>query len=86
MIFDLEKIKKDIEGNPGQEILIIADDVADSFDYRNKYAIVEYLQELAESQGIYLIILTHNYDFFRCINSRLSIGDDCKKIVNRDSR
>lgn len=86
MIFDLEKIKKDIEGNPGQEILIIADDVADSFDYRNKYAIVEYLQELAESQGIYLIILTHNYDFFRCINSRLNIGDDCKKIVNRDSR
>ena len=86
MIFDLEKIKKDIEGNPGQEILIIADDVADSFDYRNKYAIVEYLQELAESQGIYLIILTHNYDFFRCINSRLSIRDDCKKIVNRDSR
>ena len=86
MIFDLEKIKKDIEGNPGQEILIIADDVADSFDYRNKYAIVEYLQELAESQGIYLIILTHNYDFFRCINSRLGIGDDCKKIVNRDSR
>ena len=86
MIFDLEKIKKDIEGNPGQEILIIADDVADSFDYRNKYAIVEYLQELAESQGIYLIILTHNYDFFRCINSRLNIRDDCKKIVNRDSR
>lgn len=86
MIFDFEKIKKDIRDNPGQEILIVADDVADSFDYRNKYAIVEYLQELAESQGIYLIILTHNYDFFRCINSRLNIRDDCKKIVNRDSR
>lgn len=85
MIFDLEKIKKDIESNPNQEVVIIADDVADSFDYRNKYAIVEYLQELAESQGIYLIILTHNYDFFRCINSRLNIGDNCKKIVNRES-
>ena len=34
MIFDFEKIKKDIRDNPGQEILIVADDVADSFDYR----------------------------------------------------
>lgn len=85
MIFDFEKIKKDIRDNPGQEILIVADDVADSFDYRNKYAIVEYLQELAESQGIYLIILTHNYDFFRCINSRLNIGNNCKKIVKRET-
>jgi wobble nucleotide-excising tRNase len=28
----------------GQETLVIADDIADSFDYKNKYAIVEYLK------------------------------------------
>jgi len=48
MIFDLEKIKKDIEDNPNQEVVIIVDNIADSFDYRNKYAIIEYLQEFGE--------------------------------------
>lgn len=55
----------------GSEQILIIDDIADSFDYRNKYAIIEYLKEIAvEQNGIFLLILTHNYDFYRSIQSR----------------
>ena len=49
------------------------DDIADSFDYQNKYAIIEYIKDLAEdiNNKFYLLILTHNYDFYRTIASRL---------------
>lgn len=58
---------------------IVADDIVDSFDYKNKYAMIEYLSELSSDNNIQLIILTHNFDFYRstCIslggnlNSRL---------------
>lgn len=53
--------------------LVIMDDIADSFDYQNKYAIIEYIKDLAEeTDKFYLLILTHNYDFYRTIASRLS--------------
>ncbi len=58
---------------------IVADDIVDSFDYKNKYAMIEYLSELSSEVNVQLIILTHNFDFYRstCIalggnlNSRL---------------
>jgi ABC-type cobalamin/Fe3+-siderophores transport system ATPase subunit len=56
-----------------QETLFIIDDIADSFDYKNKYAIIEYLKDIAKIQGFNLIILTHNFDFHRNVSSRLSI-------------
>ena len=49
----------------GQETLFIIDDIADSFDYRNKYAIVQYLMDIAKNPAFKMIILTHNFDFFR---------------------
>jgi len=52
------------------ETLFIVDDVADSFDYRNKYAIIEYLKEMASVPFFRLVILTHNFDFFRTLMSR----------------
>lgn len=42
------------------DTIVVMDDIADSFDYQNKYAIVEYIKDLSESQNIYLLILTHN--------------------------
>jgi hypothetical protein len=54
----------------GQATLLIIDDIADSFDYKNKYAIVQYLVDLAEDPHFKLLILTHNFDFFRTIISR----------------
>lgn len=55
------------------ETVIIVDDIADSFDYKNKYAIIEYLKEVTDSQKFYPIFLTHNFDFHRAICGRLDI-------------
>ena len=65
IIFDIEQIK-----NTGEETLLVIDDIADSFDYKNKYAIIEYLYELAQVSNIYMLILTHNFDFYRTVASR----------------
>ena len=65
IIFEIETRKKS-----GQETVFIIDDIADSFDYKNKYAIIEYLKEISEIPYFYQIILTHNFDFFRTIESR----------------
>lgn len=52
--------------------LLIFDDIVDSFDYQNKYAIIEYLHNLSLMKKFKMIILTHNYDFFRTVKSRLN--------------
>lgn len=54
----------------GTETLIVIDDLADSFDYQNKYAIIEYLNDQRESGLFKHIVMTHNFDFFRTINLR----------------
>lgn len=51
----------------GQETLFIIDDAADSFDYKNKHAIVQYLKDLSLTERFHQIILTHNFDFFRTL-------------------
>ena len=55
----------------GQRTVIIIDDIADSFDYKNKYAIIEYLKELADEELLRLVVLTHNFDFYRTFQSRV---------------
>lgn len=55
----------------GQKTLFILDDIVDSFDYKNKYAIIEYIKEISEVEYFYQIILTHNFDFFRTIQGRV---------------
>lgn len=65
MLFDIE-----VRRATGQQTLLVVDDIADSFDYKNKYAIVQYLSDLAEDQHFKLLILTHNFDFYRTIESR----------------
>ncbi|MBP2023910.1 hypothetical protein J2Z44_003752 [Clostridium punense] len=66
IIYDIEALK--IER---KNVLIVADDVSDSFDYKNKYAIIEYLQEMCRESNFKLIILTHNFDFYRTMVSGL---------------
>ena len=58
----------------GQESLLVFDDIADSFDYKNKYAIVEYLNDLRRDGNFKILILTHNFDFYRTVVSRLEAG------------
>ena len=55
------------------ETIFILDDIADSFDYKNKYAIIELLNELNNNKLFHLIILTHNFDFYRACANRLKI-------------
>lgn len=74
IIFDMKARKAD-----NKETIYIFDDVVDSFDYKNKYAIVQYLKDIAEVDIFYQIILTHNFDFFRTIDSRGIVNyNDCR--------
>lgn len=82
VLFDLERIRKMAEA--GGKYLIVADDIADSFDYKNKYAIIEYLSDLANSIGIDLLVLTHNFDFYRTVKFRLSVNRNHCLIAQRD--
>jgi hypothetical protein len=72
IIFEIEVRKK-----AKQETLFLIDDIADSFDYRNKYAIIQYLMDIAEEPHFKQIIMTHNFDFFRTINSRFVSYINC---------
>ncbi len=64
--FILEVERKVAEGLP---LTIILDDIVDSFDYKNKYGILDYFRNLIcerdDHKRIQLLLLTHNFDFFR---------------------
>ncbi len=60
-----------------QETLFIIDDVADSFDYKNKHAIVQYLDDLSKIGNFHQVILTHNFDFFRTLANNFVHRDRC---------
>ncbi len=74
VLFEIESIKLKMADGDIDMCLLVVDDIADSFDYRNKYAIIEYLKEIADDKNnnFYQIILTHNFDFFRNAGGRLS--------------
>jgi hypothetical protein len=82
IIFEIEARKN----NP--KTLLIIDDIADSFDYKNKYAIVEYIKDILAMDNFYAIILTHNFDFYRTIQSRLDIdgGKNCHMTLKTDEK
>ena len=71
ILFDIESKKSSLEPT-----LVVFDDVADSFDYRNKYAIIEYIKDLHDSDNFRLLLLTHNFDFYRTVWSRLYLSRD----------
>ncbi|HZW24116.1 MAG TPA: hypothetical protein VFF26_01415 [Gallionella sp.] len=67
-----------------QETLFVIDDAADSFDYKNKHAIVQYLDDLNDTGHFYQIILTHNFDFFRTLANSFVHRKKCL-MANRNS-
>ncbi len=79
IIFDIRARQK-----AGEKTLVIVDDIADSFDYRNKYAIIQYLKDISEVKDFYQIILTHNFDFFRTVQSRF-VSYPCCFMVAKDA-
>lgn len=52
--------------------LFIFDDISDSFDYKNKFAVIDFLEDVTKVEGVdfLAIVLTHNFDFLRTISSR----------------
>lgn len=60
-----------------QNTVFIIDDIADSFDYKNKHAIVQYLQDIGKVPFFHQIILTHNFDFFRALSDSFVHRDRC---------
>lgn len=84
-LFEIEEKKRSNE-----PLFIIYDDVADSFDYHNKHAIIEYINDISletaqGSQNIYQIILTHNFDFYRTVYSRLQLDRNQTHMTKRTS-
>ena len=65
IIFEIQVRMKE-----NQSTIFVIDDIADSFDYINKYAIIQYLMELNNEPNFKQIILTHNFDFYRTVFSR----------------
>ena len=81
LLFAIEKMKHD----GGQEHILVFDDISDSFDYKNKYAIVEYLSDLKHDIKFKMIILTHNFDFYRTISSRLRVKRNSTYMAYKDA-
>ena len=72
VIFEVE-----VRRQAQQETVFVVDDIADSFDYKNKYAIIQYLQDIADEHCFKQILLTHNFDFFRTVHSRFGRYSHC---------
>jgi energy-coupling factor transporter ATP-binding protein EcfA2 len=81
IIFEVEARKKAKE-----KTLFIIDDIADSFDYKNKYAIIEYLKDISNEDFFFQILLTHNFDFFRTLSSRFVGFRNCQMIRKSDDK
>lgn len=73
MIFQILVAKKQ-----GTECLVVLDDISESFDYKNKYAIIEYISDISEytdandEKLFKILLLTHNFDFYRTVSSRIT--------------
>lgn len=59
------------EANKKLNPIIILDDVVETFDYSNRHAFIEYINDLYYA-NVPIIVLTHNYEFYRTICSRVS--------------
>ena len=79
IIFEVEVRRK-----ASTETLFVFDDIADSFDYRNKYAIIQYMDEISQEPIFRQIILTHNFDFYRTLESRFVPYKHCLMAIKTD--
>lgn len=86
MIFQILVAKKQ-----GKECLVVLDDISESFDYKNKYAIIEYISDISEytdandEKLFKILLLTHNFDFYRTVSSRITkLGNSFIAFVDSD--
>ena len=86
MIFQILVAKKQ-----GKECFVILDDISESFDYKNKYAIIEYISDISkytdtnDKKLFKILLLTHNFDFYRTVSSRITeFGNSFIAFVDSD--
>ncbi|EPZ93715.1 hypothetical protein [Helicobacter pylori] len=79
ILFEIEARKRSDETQ-----LLVFDDISDSFDYKNKYAIIEYLNDLQECRQFKFLVMTHNFDFYRTLASRLNIPREQIKMIRKN--
>ncbi len=56
--------------NKNNNPFIILDDIVETFDYANRYAFLEYINDLVRT-GSSIVILTHNFEFYKTVSSRI---------------
>jgi hypothetical protein len=81
ILFEIETRRKQ-----GAVTILVVDDIADSFDYKNKYAIIEYLKDISASGQFLCLFLSHNFDFYRSISGRLGLRRECKLYAAKTGR
>ncbi|RQS11419.1 hypothetical protein DIE07_11815 [Burkholderia sp. Bp9002] len=81
ILFEIQSRQKQ-----GAFTILLVDDIADSFDYKNKYAIIEYLKDISNSGNFYCIFLSHNFDFYRSISGRLNLKRECRLMAAKSGR
>ncbi|KNX44500.1 hypothetical protein AEY53_06515 [Helicobacter pylori] len=79
ILFEIEARKRSDETQ-----LLVFYDISDSFDYKNKYAIIEYLNDLQECRQFKFLVMTHNFDFYRTLASRLNIPREQIKMIRKN--
>lgn len=62
--------------------IIILDDIVETFDYANRHAFIEYINDLVK-ENVSVIILTHNYEFYRTLKSRIPNLDNLVAYSNK---
>lgn len=80
VIFEIEA-----RAQTGRDTILVVDDIADSFDYKNKYAIIQYLSDIAKREHFDELLLTHNFDFFRTVQSRFVAYNHCLMAEKTDT-
>lgn len=66
-----------------EDIIIILDDVIETFDYSNRYAFIEYIKEIVDEDKC-VIILTHNFDFYRTLKIKVGNLDNLSVYRKQD--
>lgn len=64
--------------------IIILDDIIETFDYANRYAFMQYINEMIKDQAN-IILLTHNYEFYRSSVKRCNLTP-LVAILNRSNK
>lgn len=67
---DILRFIVEYESKKASKPVIIIDDIVETFDYANRSGMLAYIDDI-KNQGSNLIILTHNFDFFRLVSSRI---------------